>query len=259
MTAVADLISLDELRRTYRATQVVGEDTVTAAPPQPSTRWKPATGELVVLVCGCGGSSGATTVSLALATAAGRARVVETCGGTASGLGYAASAELGVVGRGWVRGARDAVVVERRSDPAGTADRLPIPAEPGLPFTVVDSSWDVAGLLTCSGWLGALARTASPVVLVARASVPGLRRLDAAIELVGGSRCIAVTVGARRWPRPVEQSAGREVRRLRDDGRVVLVPEVPALAIFGLTPDPLPPAILGPAHALLTLLEGPLS
>jgi hypothetical protein len=213
----------------------------------------------VVLVCGCGGSSGATTVALGLATVAGRARVVETCGGIDSGLAFAAGAELGTAERQWLRGSRGQVIVERRAESASSPQRVPLPAELDLPLIVVDSSWDVADLLGSPGWLGDLARTGTAVVLVARATVPGFRRLEAATRLIGESRVVAVTVGAKRWPRPVEQSAGAAVRQLRDEGRLVHVPHDPALAVWGLTPDPLPSAILRPASALLTLLEGPLS
>ncbi len=215
MTAVAGLMSLDDLRRAYRVTQTAAEDHTRLLARPALARWTPATDERVVLVCGCGGASGVTTVALALATVAGRARVVETCGGTASGLGYAATAELGVADRGWLRGTRDAVVVERRSDSSGSPDGLPAPAASDLPLTIVDSSWDIAALLASPGWLGELARTTPSVVLVTRATIPGLRRLTNAVEVVGDARAIAVTVGARRWPRPVEQSAGVPVRRLR--------------------------------------------
>lgn len=183
---------------------------------------------------------------------------METCGSTASGLGYAADAELGVVDRGWLRGSRQSVVVERRTDSLSTPDHVPPPADSDLHLTVVDSSWELASLLGSSGWLGQITRRSSPVVLVARASVPGLRRLAAAIELIGEARTVAVTVGAKRWPRPVEQSAAPAVRRLREAGRFVTVPGLPALALSGLTPDALPPAILRPARTLLSLLEGSL-
>ena len=233
MTAVAGLMSLDDLRRAYRVTQTAAENHTPMSARPAVTRWTPATDERVVLVCGCGGASGVTTVALALATVAGRARVVETCEGTASGLSYAANAELGVADRGWLRGTRDAVVVDRRSDSSGSPDGLPAPAASDMPLSIVDSSWDIAALLASSGWLGALSRTTPSVVLVARATIPGLRRLSTAVELVGEARAIAVTLGARRWPRPVEQSAGFAVRRLRDAGRVVFVPELPALAMTG--------------------------
>jgi len=255
MTTMTSFGSVHELRHALRAMRSDRPGAV-VRPVAPAARWTAAPGERVVLVFGCGGSAGATTVALALATAAGRARVVETCGGTASGLAFAASAELGVTDRGWLRGARDEVVVERRTDSVATPDHLPAPPPSDLPLTIVDSSWNIADVLASSGWLGDLARSAESVVLVARATVPGLRRLDAAVELVGESRAVAVTVGAKRWPRPVERMAGAAVRRLRANGRVVHIPEVPALAISGLTPDPLPPALTRPALSLLALLEG---
>lgn len=249
--------SVDDLRRALRA---AGTDaTPVHVGPAAPEKWKPAAGEQVVLVCGCGGSSGATTLSLALATAAGRARIVETCAGPASGLAYAASAELGQVGHGWLRGTRDPVLVERRPDVVASPSHLPPPAASELPLTIVDSSWDVATVLGSRSWLGDLARSASTIVLVARSTVPGLRRLEAAIDRLGEARVVAATIGAKRWARPVEQSAGPAVRRLAYHGRIVHVPDVPALSLFGLTPDTLPPAILRPARALLTLLEGPLS
>ena len=255
MTTTASLGSLGDLRRFLREMEMDEARAVSPVPVE-SGRWRPAAGGQVVLVCGCGGSPGATTVALALATVAGRARVVETWGGRASGLAFAASAELGSTDRGWLRGSRDGILVERRGDAISSPENLPKPAHSDAALTVVDSSWDIATLVTSGGWLGELAGTVADVVLVARATIPGLRGLEAAVELVGHERVVAVTVGAKRWPRPVEQAAGTAVRRLRTEGRIVYVPEVPALAISGLTPDPLPPAILRPARTLLTLLEG---
>lgn len=255
MTTMTSFGSLDELRRAVRAMRA-DRPVAVVRPVAPADRWSAATDERVVLVCGCGGSAGATTIALALATVAGRARVVEACGGSASGLAFAASVELGMIDGGWLRGARDEVVVERRADSVTSLDTLPAPSPSDLPVTIVDSSWDIADVLASSGWLGDLARSSDLVVLVAPATVPGFRRLEAAIELVGESRALAATVGAKRWPRPVERTAGAALRRLRADGRVVHVAAVPALAISGLTPDPLPPALTRPALTLLTLEEG---
>lgn len=257
MTSVASFESLGDLRRAFRGLRpdepVVGRWVDTAA------GWTAARSRRAVLVCGCGRSSGTTTVALALATAVGQARVVETNGGLESGLAFAASAELGTAERQWLRGSRGPVIVERRAASAGSPELLPAPADTDSALTVIDSSWDVASLLGSPGWLGELARTETAVVLVAQTTIPGLRRLGAALQAVGEGRAVAVTVGAKRWPRPVEQSAGAVVRRLRDEGRIIHVPHDPALSLSGLTPDPLPPAILRPARALLTLLEGPMS
>lgn len=254
MTTTTSFGSLADLRRVVRAMRV-DSLRVSSAVTSDEERWQQA-GERVVLVCGCAGSCGATTVALALATVAGRARVVETSGQAASGLAYAAGAELGAAGQGWLRGSRNDVLVERRGDDTRSPEQLPTPAHSDMPFTVVDSAWDIATLLRSPGWLGYLARTAESVVLVTRATVPGLRRLEASVAVVGEGRAITATVGARRWPRQVEQSLGSVIHRLRAAGRVVRVPEVPALAVSGLTPDPLPPALIRSAKALLTLLEG---
>ena len=255
MTTLTGFGSVDDLRHALRAMRADRPRPASpaAAPPE---RWKAAPGERVVLVCGCGSAAGATTVALALATVSGRARLVEACGGTTSGLAFAAATELGPAERGWLRGARDGVLVERRIDSVTSPEQVPAPTQSDVPLTIVDSSWDVAGVLAGSGWLGDLARSAPAVVLVARATVPGLRRLESALEVVGEARAVAVTVGARRWPRPVEQSAGAETRRLAARGRVVTVPQEPALALMGLTPDPLPAAVIRPAQSLLTILEG---
>ncbi len=252
----ADVVSLDELRRAYRAMQ--DGDFRTHATPTPAAppQWVPSVGERVVLVCGCGGTAGASTVALALASVAGRARVVECCSGSASGLAYAATAELGTTPDGWNRGSRDSVLIERRSDSIASPGDLPTPAGTDLRTTIVDSSCDLAGLVASPGWLGDLARTAPAILLVARATVHGLRRLETGAAVAGDGRAVAAVIGPKRWARPVEHSLGPAVRRLRADGRVVHVPELPALAITGLTPDPLPIALTRPAEALLALLEG---
>ena len=257
MTTVASFDSLDQLRRAFRELRT--DELVRTWTDPTASSWTAPRDERVVLVCGCGGSSGATTVALALATAAGRARVLETCAGNLSGLGYAAESELGMVERQWRRGSRGEVVIDRRSDPIGSPQQVPVPASLATPLTIIDSSSELASLLDSPGWLGDLARTGPAVALVARATIPGLRRLETALQAVGEARAVAVTVGAKRWPRPVEQSAGAAVRRLRDEGRVVHVSHEPALAIAGLTPDPLPPSIIRSARSVLTLLEGPLS
>jgi hypothetical protein len=46
------------------------------------------------------------------------------------------------------------------------------------------------------------------------------------------------------------------VRRLRTEGRLTAVPTDPKLASDGVTPDPLPPAVLAARSNLLTALKG---
>ena len=215
--------------------------------------------ERVVLVCGAAPAVGTSTLALALAGAvSGGARVVECCSASASGLAAASTAELGEFGEGWVRSDRDGVVIERCAGRVGGPAGLPALAfGQRAAWTFLDCSWDVDGLLRCDGWLADQARSAAAVVLVARATVPGLRRLDSALGLVGEQRVVAVLVGTgRRWPRPVQQSASAAVRQLRAWDRLVCVPFDAQLALSGLTPDPLPAAVRGAAVSVLNQVEG---
>jgi len=95
------------------------------------------------------------------------------------------------------------------------------------------------------------------VVVVARATVPGLRRLDTALGLLGDDRVVAAVVGTgRRWPRLVEQSASSAVRRLRAADRLVCVPADSSLALTGLTPDPLPAVVRAAGAGVLEKVKG---
>lgn len=220
-----------------------------------TTRWQPAAGETAVLVVGCGGSSGASTVALLLAQAAVRARVVECAPGPCSGLAGASQAELGVVTGGWVQGSRGDVLIQRRSDPLVVAAAVPAPppatGEAGV--TVVDCWWEFGQALASPGWLGDLARSCPRVVLVARGSVPGLRRLETCLAMAGADRCRVVVTGVseRRWPRDVEASMGSLARQLRASGRLSCLPDHPGLSLSGITPAPLPKSFDQTASLLL--------
>ena len=238
-------VAIDELRAAYRAVQSGAFRTGTVPAGQEKkavpSAWEPS-GRLL-LVAGCMGSAGASTIALALATVAGDARVVECCTVASSGLCGAASAELGTVD-GWVWGRRGQVVIERRGDRIASVAELPLPAASTKPVTVLDSSFDIDVLAADAGWLGEVFRTAPQVVLVTRGTLPGLRRLDAAVELAGADRVVAVVVGlGKRWPKALEQALTPTLSQLRVNDQLVRVPPVSALALDGLTPEPLPAAI----------------
>jgi hypothetical protein len=121
-------VSVDELKRAWTAIQSgrfrigAGEtsDPRELAPLPASKVWEPGPGERVLLVIGCAGSSGASTIALALASAAAApARVVECSSVTASGLAAASTAELGPHESGWTRGTRDGVLPVDRADGPG--------------------------------------------------------------------------------------------------------------------------------------------
>lgn len=261
------IVAVDELALAYRAAvngefrnghrQTTATATAAARGSRPVASWEPGPAEQVLLVAGSMGSAGTSTIALAVASSAGTARVVECCTVASSGLAAASSAELGVTADGWVQGSRGPVLIERRGDRVPAVDLLPCPAPSTAPVTVLDCSWDLDLLLASGGWLGELARTLPTVAVVTRPTIPGLRRLEAAIGLLGEPRVQAVVVGVdRRWPRHAEQGMGVATRRLRAEGRLVGVPTDPKLAGDGVTPDALPAAVLAAGSDLLTVLKG---
>lgn len=259
-TTLAPIVSVEELRRAYRAA-VGGQFRGHHHPPGPSAPspavWTPSSGEQVVLVVGAAGGAGSSTVALAVASCASGARVVECCTVASSGLAGASTAEMGVTADGWVQGTRDEVLIERRSDRVPHLDAMPVPSPTTRTVTVLDVSVDVDLLVASPGWLGGLARALPGVVVVSRPTLPGLRRLEAAAGLLGPDRVHAVFTGApKRWPRQLEQRLGPHGRRLRAAGRLIDLPHDPRLAVEGITTDPLPASLLAAVAPLLASLRG---
>ncbi len=224
--------------------------------------WTPQAGERVLAVIGTSGSSGASTVALAVALSAElSARVVECCSASASGLAAATTAELGLHPAGWRQGRREKVLIERVCEVLAGVDEVPspTPAEHTPQLTVLDVGWEVGQLTTTDSWVGDAVANAEQVLLVSIATVPGMRRLEGALELLvnhaGGDvtdRTWVAVVGPRRrkWPRGVEHAGGPHARRALNSGRVVEIPEDRGLSIHGLDSRPVPPAVLAAAaHA----------
>jgi len=256
----AGIVAVDELSRAYQA--AIGGEFRTGHRTRGrlvsgGSEWSPAAGEQIVVVVGSLGGAGASTVALGLAAAAGTARVVECCTVAASGLAGASSAELGTTADAWVQGSREKVLIERRSDRIEGPSRCPAPTAMTMALTILDCAWDVDLLTADAGWLGTTVREAPVVVAVTRPTIPGLRRLEANLGQLGARRTLAVVVGVeKRWPRPVEQALGPYARELRAAGRLVGLPHDPSLAVSGLTPEPLPTAVLAGCSTLLTLSKG---
>lgn len=261
-------VSVTELQRAWSALQAgqfrsaARQATLGALRPstRPVTDWSPRTGERVLPVLGCAGSCGASTVALALATAGAPAsRVVECATVTESGLAAASTAELGRHHSGWTRGTRGEVLLERASDVLTCVQDVPPPSVPDadLALTVLDLGWEVSQVLTSASWVREHVVNADTVILVTTATVPGLRRLEGALDqlsVVGTRACVAV-VGPRRrkWPSAVEHSAGRLTRDLIDDARLVTVAQDRSLAVNGLDAASLPTPLLAAATDLLRL------
>lgn len=260
-------VSVDELARAWDAVQ----SGAYRAPDKRHLRderrrpvgslWSPPASERVLPVVGCVDNALASTVALALATAApGRARVIECGTPRATGLTAASTAELGVNESGWVCGTRGAdVLIERTSDVMSAVDEVPQPSsQGGVALTVLDVGWDLSQLLATDSWLRTRVSTATTVV-VTTATVPGLRQLDTVLnQLVAVPDVVAVVVGPspRKWPKPVRRSVGPGVDALVSRGGLVTVPDDRRLALFGVDSSPLPRRLVLGAAQVLRLVEG---
>lgn len=240
--------SLPELREAARALRAGHFRRPTLA------GWAPDLGERAVLVVGCGGGVGATTVAVAIATARPAARVVECCDADRSGLVAASFTELGETDDGWLRGRRGGVLLERRAP----HDRTPEPPLPeraaGCPVTVLDLGADPRWAGNPTGLADLPAHV--PVVLVTRVSLPGLRRLEATLLALPAADVAAAAIlgpPRRRWPKSLIHSRGPRTRDLEDDGRLVVFGEDSHLALHGLDATPLPSHCLNAGRVLADL------
>lgn len=242
--------------------------------------WHAGAGEQVIPVVGASGSVGATTVALALATAAAhratsatptaageeRVRLVECADPRRSGLAAASDAELGTDGGGWRHGRRAGVRLQRRGGALPGDDVLPTPGDHDTNLwvtTVLDASSEVEGLIDRGGWLGEQIVGSPHLVIAAVATVPGLRRLERLLEVLASSavpqdRVVAVLgPPRRRWPAPLRGEPGRRTRELLENPEAfVTVPEDRSLRVRGLDTTPLPADVLAAAESALTRATG---
>lgn len=259
-------------------TSTLLEETELQPGSQPESQcWVPALGERVLPVLGAAGSVGCSTVALSLATAAAEyadarwaSRVVECCSAPTSGLAAASTAELGHHESGWIQGTRGGVLLERVSRVLRCAGDVPAPAptnragaqtdpvhDPRERLTVLDTGWEIGHLLAGYGWLAHFVRQAPTVVVVARPTIPGFRRLEAALEVLEGEHGVATQIavlGGRRtrWAKGVEHSAGPRTRVALREDRLHEIPKDRHLAVAGLSSTPLPPELTAAGERLLT-------
>ena len=202
---------------------------------------------LGVVVHSAHSGAGSSTVALAIADAAAAAgqpvQLVGLACPAESGLVAVTETELGVDGTGrWLRGARGTVTVDRLLEQDEDASGWP--PRPGGALadgvTVVD-----AGQLT--------GPASGLTVLVCRVSVPGLRATERTLTFLGGTTVLLAAVGPKRWPGAVTATAGSQVHRLREQGRLVRVPVDHHLEVTGLTAARLPKTITTAGRQLLDL------
>jgi hypothetical protein len=265
--ATRPAVSVAELQRAWHAVQTgqfrraVQEDSPTTrslrAPIVPS--WTPCHHEQVLPVVRCAGAYGATTFALALATAANTdARVVECSSATTSGLAAASTAELGAHSSGWVQGSRGDVLLQRTGVALASLHDVPSPmrAEKST-LTVLDAGWELGQVLNTPSWVAAQLSQAAAVIVVTCATVPGLRHLEGALALLDGTPTVVAVLGPprRRWPKPVQHTAGALTRAADQAGRLAVIPWDPRLAVAGLDSTPLPEALLDAAAAVLQRVD----
>ena len=260
-------VGVDELKRAWTALNAGAFRTGPGAGKGPRGRgtaaednWSPADGEHTIAVIGSAGSVGASTVALATGLAAAApVRVIECCSVTASGLAAASTAELGLHPTDWRQGKRDHVLLERASEVLAGVDEVPLPTEAQneTQLTILDIGWETGQLLATDCWLAEAVRAADQIVLVTTATIPGMRRLGVAIDLLSTNwqpEQIAVAVRGprrRKWPRGLERAGGPGVRRALDADRCVVIPEDRDLAVNGLDSRPVPAPLISAARQLL--------
>jgi hypothetical protein len=267
VTAVVDarrVVSVPELQRAWRAVQA-GEfrhESPAAAAKARAVRisptWAPGNTEQVLPVVACAAASGASTIALAVASAAGgSARSLECRSGITSGLAAASTAELGPHPSGWRRGKRGDVLLERAGGLPTRVDEVPLPSVPDRPLalTVLDVGWDLRHVLHVPSWIGEQVKTAGVVVVVTRATIPGLLHMETTLSLLGQIRAVAAILASpyKRWSKTVRQSSGPMTKALDDSGRLVVIPHDSRLAAVGLDSRPLPRQVLEAACAILEL------
>jgi hypothetical protein len=261
--ATRPAVSVAELQRAWHAVKsgqfrrVIKVDSPTTqslrARAVPS--WTPGRDERVLPVVRCAGAYGATTFALALATAANTdARVVECSSATTSGLAAASTAELGAHPSGWVQGSRGDVLLQRTGVALASVHDVPspMPAEKST-LTVLDAGWELGQVLNTPSWVAAQLSQAAAVIVVTCATVPGLRHLEGALALLDGTPTVVAVLGPprKRWPKPVQHTAGPLTRAADQAGRLVVIPWDPRLAVAGLDSTPLPQTLLDAAATVL--------
>ena len=265
MTTTAEPVTVAELQAALRAAWAgqfrtdSGRGSLRARPPH--ARAGTALPGRVVMVVGCHGGAGASTVALAVAQAAlqsgSSARLLDCASAPRSGLLTAVDADLGVDGSGWRRGRRARLAIDRVCDVLASAADVPAPpAEPlgAAEVTVVDTGWGLADVLGGQSWLAQEVESAT-VVLVARATIPALRQLEQGLATCPGDPVVAVH-GPTRCPRSVHVTAGPLLRAAQAAGRVVIVPPDRHLSAAGITCDPLPKAVVEAGRQIITRALG---
>lgn len=247
-------VSVDELQRAWAAVEA-GQFRAGPCEPRRTVspqRWNPD--EPVIAVAGASGRVGASTVALAIATAADSPpRLVECCPMHMTGLASATTAELGVDDAGWRRGDRGSIVIERTSASFDNPGQVPVPSSTTSALTIVDIGWDLAHIRRTDTWLAPVLDEAV-LVLVTVATVPGMRALDAALRAADHADAVWCAVVGRpykKWPRSVRLACTPAIDAVYGRGRLLTIPTVGSIAVDGITAQPLPDSLVSACRPFL--------
>ena len=225
----------------------------------------------LVRVRAANAGAGASTIALALADVADadgiRTRVLDAAAPTWSGLLGATVTELGAA-EGWRRGRRgDGVLIDRVEEPVRVPGEVPSPRSvDGVDLTVLDAGWSMRELAASGAGSWVATTPARAEVLVTRPHGLALSQTEVALadledQLARGG-VVVVVVGAARWNDREFAPAGRLLRAARQQEAVLFAPLLPAKALPGLGPDPLPKQLTSSSQRLLeriTTITGPLT
>ena len=216
-------------------------------------RTEPGSVESAIVVLGAQSNVGASTLAAALADAlasrpqASPVRLVDLAERRHSGLLCAAERELGEEAGGWRLGRRGPITVERQAQGPGGSDHVTgLRCVPGSE-AVIDAGLSIEQLDSSAVWLRDLIGSGR-VVLACAASVPGVRRAEAALSRLPVEPYVAA-VGTERWSAPVLASAGPLLRKTHAAGRTFVVPRDKRLAVEGINDQPLSKPVLAAASS----------
>lgn len=225
----------------------------------------------LVRVRAANAGAGASTIALALADVADGAgiptRVLDAAAPTWSGLLGATVTELGAA-EGWRRGRRGAgVLIDRVEDPVNLPAEVPSPRSvDGVDLTVLDAGWSTRELAACAAGTWVATTPADAEVLVIRPHGLALSQTEAALAALenqlAANQVVVVIVGASRWSDREFATAGPLLRTAHRQEAVLFAPLLPAKALPGLGPEPLPKQLTNPSQRLLeriTTITGPLT
>jgi hypothetical protein len=213
------------------------------------------------VVVGAHPGAGATAVAVAVADATatpgsglygGDVCLVDAARRGASGMSAATACEVGGGEDGWRAGRRGTTTILRPAASPACPSALPPIRVPDSGRLVVDAGWPWRDVLADPNPIRALAERAQ-VLLVGRASVPGVHHLELALNALPG-RPLVAAVGARRWPATVMASSGPRLARAVNEGRAVLIPSDRGVKVNGIDLDPFPRAVDAAARQLAELL-----